>query len=73
MSFLSRPFALVIDRPDPAASITAVTFKDVLDFALLLVDDHPLFRGGMTLALTARAPGLYVVPLATPEAALGGV
>jgi two-component system nitrate/nitrite response regulator NarL len=35
---------------------------DVLDgFALLLVDDHPLFREGLVLALGARAPGLSVV------------
>lgn len=40
------------------------------DFALLLVDDHPLFREGMALALASRLPDLDIVPLATPEAAL---
>lgn len=39
-------------------------------FTLLLVDDHPLFREGMALAIIARAPGLDVVPVATAEAAL---
>lgn len=30
------------------------------DFALLLVDDHPLFRDGLVAALRHRAPGLRV-------------
>jgi two-component system, NarL family, nitrate/nitrite response regulator NarL len=44
--------------------------NDFPDFALLLVDDHPLFREGMALALAYRIPGLDITPLATPEAAL---
>lgn len=32
-------------------------------FALMLVDDHPLFREGMALALGSRVPGLVVVPV----------
>lgn len=34
---------------------------DALDgFALLLVDDHPLFRDGLAVALRHQAPGLRV-------------
>ena len=43
----------------------------VLDgFAVLLVDDHPLFREGLTLALRQRVPRLEVVPVATFDQAL---
>ena len=40
---------------------------DALDgFALLLVDDHPLFRDGLTAALRHQAPGLRVQAVARP-------
>ncbi len=40
------------------------------DFGLLLVDDHPLFRDGLAVALRHRAPGLRVSAVATLEEAL---
>lgn len=39
------------------------------DFGLLLVDDHPLFRDGLAMALQARAPGLRVHAVSTAEEA----
>lgn len=45
--------------------------KDELDgFAVLLVDDHPLFRDGLTTALRHQAPGLHVQAVATVDQAL---
>lgn len=44
---------------------------DLLDgFALLLVDDHPLFRDGLAAALRYRVPSLRVHAVGTPEQAL---
>ena len=44
---------------------------DALDgFALLLVDDHPLFRDGLAAALRHQAPGLRVQAVASPAEAL---
>lgn len=40
------------------------------DFALLLVDDHPLFRDGLTAALRHQAPGLRVQAVGSPTEAL---
>lgn len=37
------------------------------DFGLLLVDDHPLFRDGLAMALQNRAPGLRVQAVSTAE------
>ncbi len=39
------------------------------DFGLLLVDDHPLFRDGLTMALQTRAPGLRVQAVSSAEEA----
>lgn len=39
-------------------------------FALLLVDDHPLFRDGLAAALRHRAPGLRIQAVATLNEAL---
>lgn len=39
------------------------------DFGLLLVDDHPLFRDGLTMALQSRAPGLRVCAVSSAEEA----
>lgn len=39
------------------------------DFGLLLVDDHPLLRDGLTMALRASAPGLRVQAVASAEEA----
>jgi two-component system, NarL family, nitrate/nitrite response regulator NarL len=52
------------------ATIGAIMAHDLNGFTLLLVDDHPLFREGMALAITAREPGLEVIPVATADAAL---
>ncbi|MGP1628729.1 MAG: response regulator transcription factor [Giesbergeria sp.] len=38
-------------------------------FGLLLVDDHPLFRDGLAMALQTRAPGLRVHAVSTVEEA----
>jgi two-component system, NarL family, nitrate/nitrite response regulator NarL len=46
---------------------TAVNALD--DFGLLLVDDHPLFRDGLTMALQSRAPGLRVRAVSSAEEA----
>lgn len=44
---------------------------DALDgFALLLVDDHPLFRDGLAAALRHQAPGLRVQAVGAPAEAL---
>ena len=44
---------------------------DALDgFALLLVDDHPLFRDGLAAALRHQAPGLRVQAVGSPAEAL---
>ncbi|MFN4118349.1 LuxR C-terminal-related transcriptional regulator [Acidovorax sp.] len=44
---------------------------DELDgFALLLVDDHPLFRDGLMAALRHQAPGLRVEAVGSPAEAL---
>ena len=44
---------------------------DALDgFALLLVDDHPLFRDGLAAALRHHAPGLRVQAVGAPDEAL---
>lgn len=40
------------------------------DFGVLLVDDHPLFREGLALALAQRAPGLRVRCAASVAGAL---
>lgn len=40
------------------------------DFALLLVDDHPLFRDGLTAALRHHAPELHAQSVATLAEAL---
>jgi two-component system, NarL family, nitrate/nitrite response regulator NarL len=42
---------------------------ELTDFGLLLVDDHPLLRDGLTLALRTSAPGLRVQAVASPEEA----
>ena len=39
------------------------------DFGLLLVDDHPLFRDGLTMALQSRAPGLRVCAVSSAQEA----
>ncbi|WP_298213022.1 response regulator transcription factor [Acidovorax sp.] len=39
------------------------------DFGLLLVDDHPLFRDGLVMALQSRAPGLRVQAVSSAEEA----
>lgn len=39
------------------------------DFGLLLVDDHPLLRDGLTMALRTSAPGLRVQAVASAEEA----
>lgn len=39
------------------------------DFGLLLVDDHPLFRDGLAMALQSRAPGLRVQAVSSAEEA----
>ncbi len=39
------------------------------DFGLLLVDDHPLFRDGLAMALQNRAPGLRVCAVASADEA----
>ena len=44
---------------------------DALDgFALLLVDDHPLFRDGLAAALRHQAPGLRVQAVGSPAEAM---
>lgn len=43
---------------------------ELTDFGVLLVDDHPLFRDGLALALTQRAPGLRVAGAASVVEAL---
>ena len=44
---------------------------DALDgFALLLVDDHPLFRDGLAAALRHQAPGLRVQAVGSPAEAI---
>ncbi|WP_028603182.1 LuxR C-terminal-related transcriptional regulator [Ottowia thiooxydans] len=40
------------------------------DFAILLVDDHPLFRDGLTAALRHHVPGLRVHAVGTMASAL---
>ncbi|MGE0486223.1 MAG: response regulator transcription factor [Gammaproteobacteria bacterium] len=40
---------------------------------VLLVDDHPLFRDGMQLALMQAAPGLDVIALGDADAALARI
>ena len=47
-----------------AASVNALD-----DFGLLLVDDHPLFRDGLTMALQSRAPGLRVCAVSSADEA----
>lgn len=54
----------------PALATMGAMSNDLNGFTLLLIDDHPLFREGMALAITAHAPGLEVVPVATADAAL---
>lgn len=39
------------------------------NFGLLLVDDHPLFRDGLSMALQARVPGLLVRSVGCAKAA----
>ena len=39
-------------------------------FAMLLVDDHPLFREGLLMALQHQAPGMHVTAVATVKEAL---
>ena len=39
------------------------------NFGLLLVDDHPLFRDGLAMALQARVPGLLVRSVACADEA----
>ncbi len=39
------------------------------DFGLLLVDDHPLFRDGLAMALQARAPGMSVHAVSSADEA----
>lgn len=44
---------------------------DPLDgFSLLLVDDHPLFRDGLSAALRHQAPALRVLAVGTPQEAM---
>lgn len=45
------------------------TMNALDDFGLLLVDDHPLFRDGLAMALQNRAPGLRVCAVATADEA----
>lgn len=42
-------------------------------FALLLVDDHPLFRDGLGAALRHEAPGLRLQAVGTPAEALAAL
>ena len=41
------------------------TMNELTDFSMLFVDDHPLFREGLVLALHQRAPGICVHAVAT--------
>ncbi len=43
--------------------------EELEGFSLLLVDDHPLFREGLVLALRQREPGLRMLAVATPAEA----
>jgi two-component system nitrate/nitrite response regulator NarL len=43
--------------------------NDLDGFSLLLVDDHPLFREGLLLALQQRQPGMRAVGVASPAEA----
>jgi DNA-binding NarL/FixJ family response regulator len=54
-------FAILPGKP---ATVNALD-----DFGLLLVDDHPLFRDGLAMALQNRAPGLRVCAVASADEA----
>lgn len=46
------------------------TMDELAGFGVLLVDDHPLFREGLALALRQRVPDLQLYPVASAEEAL---
>ena len=52
-----------------ATSEGTVAVNVLDDFGLLLVDDHPLFRDGLTMALQSRVPGLRVYAVSSAEEA----